>query len=178
MEVVKNCTSTSDVECRCREGYVCSHPHIHLCDSCIPVSTTIPSSTSADVPTSPTSTATSTEIVKIKLGKHCCFFYMMCAHLHYKVSVLKARLDYGLDQYFDTGFQSMARAGFMHRHSRHVPMLTYPRGPNYNKEKYLLRYLFYGVPTTAKEPKSQNKCTNQINITHNRIKTTTISMFS
>ncbi|XP_016419391.1 tumor necrosis factor receptor superfamily member 10B-like [Sinocyclocheilus rhinocerous] len=66
MEVEKNCTSTSNLVCRCREGYVClTDPHTRLCDSCVPVSTTIPSSTSADVPSSTTSTTSST---KIKLG--------------------------------------------------------------------------------------------------------------
>lgn len=88
MEVEKNCTSTSDVECRCREGYVCSHPHMHLCDSCIPVSTTIPSSTSADVPTSTTSTATSTEIVKIKLGEGGVLVWILCGFSSVMLSMI------------------------------------------------------------------------------------------
>ncbi|XP_073704037.1 uncharacterized protein [Garra rufa] len=58
MKVVKNCTSTSDVVCRCREGYICSSTdrYTRRCDSCVPVSTRVPSSTSADVPSSTTST--------------------------------------------------------------------------------------------------------------------------
>ncbi|XP_043117685.1 uncharacterized protein si:dkey-260g12.1 [Puntigrus tetrazona] len=69
MEVEKNCTRTSDVVCRCREGYVCvPDEHTRLCDSCAPVSITIPFSTSADVPSSTASTTTSTETAEIKLA--------------------------------------------------------------------------------------------------------------
>ncbi|XP_042596680.1 tumor necrosis factor receptor superfamily member 10B-like [Cyprinus carpio] len=76
MEVEKDCTSTSNLVCRCREGYVClTDPHTRLCDSCVPVSTTIPSSTSPDVPSSTTSTTSST---KIKLGDSSLVMWILC----------------------------------------------------------------------------------------------------
>ncbi|XP_050988110.1 uncharacterized protein si:dkey-260g12.1 [Labeo rohita] len=61
MMVVKNCTTTSDVECRCREGYFCSliDQFTGQCDSCVRITTTVSSSTSADVPSSTTASSTS-----------------------------------------------------------------------------------------------------------------------
>ncbi|KAL1259161.1 hypothetical protein QQF64_009738 [Cirrhinus molitorella] len=58
MKEVKNCTSTSDVKCGCREGYVCSSTDRFTgqCETCVPVPTRVPSSTPADVPSSTTST--------------------------------------------------------------------------------------------------------------------------
>ncbi len=44
------------------------------------------------------------------------------------------------------------RARFMHRHSRHVPMLARPGGPKHN-EDYIIFLLYYGLSTTVQEPK-------------------------
>ncbi|KAF4103475.1 tumor necrosis factor receptor superfamily member 5 isoform X2 [Onychostoma macrolepis] len=89
MEVEKNCTSTSDVVCRCREGYFClTDPHTHRCDSCIPVSITIPSSTSADVPSSTSSTTTSTEIAEIKQDDGSIVVWILCGLSSVMLSII------------------------------------------------------------------------------------------
>ncbi|TRY94292.1 hypothetical protein DNTS_030379 [Danionella cerebrum] len=45
MEKVKNCTTSSDVVCRCREGFTCTVNHSVLghCDKCDPIPTSSPS---------------------------------------------------------------------------------------------------------------------------------------
>ncbi len=41
-----------------------------------------------------------------------------------------------------------SRAGFTHRHSRHVPMLARPGGPKHYEEIFFL--LYYGLSTRVK----------------------------
>ncbi|XP_056090881.1 tumor necrosis factor receptor superfamily member 5 [Rhinichthys klamathensis goyatoka] len=63
MEVVKECTKTSDVVCRCQKGYVCTtiDQYTGRCRECVPVTTPSLSYTSSDAPPSTTSsTASST----------------------------------------------------------------------------------------------------------------------
>nr|XP_055065596.1 tumor necrosis factor receptor superfamily member 16 isoform X2 [Misgurnus anguillicaudatus] len=45
MEVVKECTRTSDVECRCRDGFNCTErdPYTHHCERCDPITKPTPS---------------------------------------------------------------------------------------------------------------------------------------
>ncbi len=54
-------------------------------------------------------------------------------------------------------------AGFMHRLSRHVPMLAHPGGPKHNEERYIIFFITMGYL----QQKSQ-----KTNITTNRVKMT------
>ncbi len=74
----------------------------------------------------------------------------------------------------------MTRAGFMHRHSRHVPMLVRPGRPKHNEEIYCIIFLlYYGLSIYNSKRTKTPEYIEQINITNNRIKNDKfISMFS
>ncbi|XP_016087666.1 tumor necrosis factor receptor superfamily member 5 isoform X2 [Sinocyclocheilus grahami] len=90
MTVVVACTITSDVECRCREGFTCTtiDQYTGQCHSCAPVSTPVPSSTYADVPSSTTPTTSSTETAKIGLGDNSVVVLVLCGFISVMLSVI------------------------------------------------------------------------------------------
>ncbi len=71
------------------------------------------------------------------------------------------------------------RAGFTHRHSRHVPMLIRPGGGANKMKRYIIFLLYYGLSIYNSKRTKTPEYIEQINITNNRIKNDTfISMFS
>ncbi|XP_026084806.1 uncharacterized protein LOC113060153 [Carassius auratus] len=90
MMVVEECTLTSDVKCRCREGYTCTKidPYNGYCRECKPVPTPIPSSTHADVPSSTTSTTSSTERAEIGLGERSVGVWLSCGLISVILSLI------------------------------------------------------------------------------------------
>jgi len=88
MEVVKECTKTSNVECRCQKGYVCTtiDNYTGQCRECVPITTPTLSYTSSDVlsstssstASSTTSSTTSSSSAQSLLGKHSCCLLHKC----------------------------------------------------------------------------------------------------